>query len=360
MTESILYNQQIRGLKKEISDAEVFLIRDKGELRSVTLEVTKRCNYRCLYCYASENPGKLAGLDNLTLADFKRIVAEGIELGVQLINLTGGEALLYEDIFELIEYIYRQDIDILLFTNGILIDDEVGQRLFDNHCSLCLKLDSLEKSKYEYFTGFNGLENTKSLIEKLLKLGYNEPGNPTLEINAIATKANAAEIPVIWRWARERNIKPTFTRFWPVGEAAKNLDLLLQPDELKKLYEEAACIDNEFGIQWEVKFPGCGGVGCKNFYLDCAISSEGYVRPCPCIQVYDYHIKGSTLKEIIAHSELFQKTRYIEKYIKGDCKNCEFLNRCYGCRSIAFGLTGDMFAPDPLCWHNSQCNKHKK
>jgi radical SAM protein with 4Fe4S-binding SPASM domain len=352
--------QQIRGLKKTISDAEVFSIRDKGELRSLTLEVTKHCNYQCIYCYASENAAQLEGCDNLTIAEFKRIIAEGKELGVELINLTGGEALLHKDIFELIQYIYQQGLDILLFTNGMLIDDEIARQLFHYHCSLCLKLDSLEKSKYEYFTGFNGLENTKSLIETLLNLGYNKPGSPTLEINAIATKANAAEIPVIWRWARERNIKPTFTRFWPVGEAAKNLDLLLQPDELKKLYEEVAHIDNEFGIPWDVKFPGCSGVGCKNFYLDCAISSEGYVRPCPCIQIYDYQIKGSTLNEIITQSDLFQKTRFIEKYIKGHCKNCEFLTRCYGCRSIAFGMTGDMFAPDPLCWHNPQRHKDQK
>jgi len=342
--------RQVRGLKSFLSNDEVFRIRDKGELRSLTLELTKKCNYGCIYCYAREKYS--SNEDKLQYDDFINIINQSIELGVELVNLTGGEPLLYEHFYKLVSYINSKQLDILIFTNGSLVSVDTCKFLLDNNCSICIKLDSFENSKYKFLTGHDKIHDILNIINMLVKSGYNCEDNPILEVNSIATKINLSDILEIWEWCRVRGINPTFTRFWPVGEAAKTLDMMPTSSEMKKLYEDVSLIDKKFEKSWEVNFPGCGGISCRNFYLDCSISCDGYIRPCPCIHINEHNIKNEQLKDVIHNSELFNITRNIEKHIKGYCAICKYNMLCYGCRSIAYGLTSDICASDNLCWHN--------
>ena len=44
--------------------------------------------------------------------------------------------------------------------------------------------------------------------------------------------------------------------------------------------------------------------------------------------------------------------RNVRSHIKGACAQCDLLPDCYGCRGLAYHVTGDFLASDPLCWRN--------
>jgi len=61
----------------------------------------------------------------LTTDEFKKIVDEGVKLGVKRFYITGGEPFIKEGIFELIRYITRiKDRELIVLTNAMLLDEK--------------------------------------------------------------------------------------------------------------------------------------------------------------------------------------------------------------------------------------------
>lgn len=92
-----------------------------------TLQVTTRCQANCVHCSAARH--KRTGDPELTTQDWKRIIRESEQLGSVTIIFTGGEPLLRPDIFDLIEWVDKDEAVALMFCNGLLLDDRNVRRL---------------------------------------------------------------------------------------------------------------------------------------------------------------------------------------------------------------------------------------
>lgn len=77
---------------------------------------TYRCNQQCLYC-------RLPEIDSgeMSTKQAKIMIDKLHKLGMKMINITGGEALLRPDIFDLIDYLKYKRIYVCLNSNGILV-----------------------------------------------------------------------------------------------------------------------------------------------------------------------------------------------------------------------------------------------
>src|SRR4030042_5872501 len=71
-----------------------------------TFFTTYKCNYRCRMCDLPSREKKLLekGLKELPTANLKALLKDFADLGTAGIGFTGGEPLMREDIFELLEY----------------------------------------------------------------------------------------------------------------------------------------------------------------------------------------------------------------------------------------------------------------
>lgn len=94
-----------------------------------TLQVTTRCRANCIHCSAARH--KRTGEPEMTTQDWKRIIRESEQLGSVTVIFTGGEPLLRPDIFELIEWVDKDEAVALMFCNGLLLNDENVRRLAD-------------------------------------------------------------------------------------------------------------------------------------------------------------------------------------------------------------------------------------
>ncbi len=69
---------------------------------SAHLDLTWRCNERCIHCYLDHNDH-----GELTTAEVKDILEQLAAAGTFFLILSGGEPLLRKDFFEIVEYARR-------------------------------------------------------------------------------------------------------------------------------------------------------------------------------------------------------------------------------------------------------------
>jgi MoaA/NifB/PqqE/SkfB family radical SAM enzyme len=87
--------------------------------------ITNRCNLKCKGCYHwALRPTIQSELDT---SKMRSIVAEAKDLGISFIMIAGGEPLVRIEILDIISDF--PEITFLVFTNGLLIDEELAEKL---------------------------------------------------------------------------------------------------------------------------------------------------------------------------------------------------------------------------------------
>ena len=312
------------------------------------LELSRRCNLRCIYCYASSG----AALPNeLSLEEIFDVIDQALELGAKkIIVLGGGEPLIYPHLFEVLEYIRCKGLIVDLFTNGQTMNQDVAARLYRLGIGVVLKMNSRNPEVQDYLGGKVG---TFAAIERglaaLQHAGYPNEEH-ALGVETIICRPNYEELPELWRWARKEGIVPYVEAMTMQGRATKHKDLEVSPVEVKALFEELSRIDREeFLCSWS-PHPPLVASQCARHEYSCTVTAIGEVNPCPGVSVSVGTIREKKLADILFESPVIQDLRNIRTHIKGQCRQCEIIDHCYGCRGHAYQVTGDYLAEDPLCW----------
>ncbi len=143
----------------------------KKNLQSGTLRIvlTTQCNYKCKYCFAEGEEDKQIRV--IPLEKLKPVLKTAKEFGINKIKLTGGEPLLYPEMKELLAYIREIDIPYVDLTTNISLLNERNIALLNQYHvnALTLSLNTLEKEKYEYLSGFSDFELVKENLERTIK-----------------------------------------------------------------------------------------------------------------------------------------------------------------------------------------------
>jgi radical SAM protein with 4Fe4S-binding SPASM domain len=332
--------------KDEIDNA-----RKEGKLLSMDIELSKLCNLRCSYCYAA--PGERQK-DELGLEEIIDLIDGARPLGLRTLTLTGGEPLVDEKYFPIVQYARKKGLSVLLFTNGTLVTKGVARKLLDLRVSPCVKLDALSPIVQDRLAGVKGAhDKIKEGINNLISVGYTTK-YPVLSVNATLCKDNLSEMPELWSWARSQNIIPSLTRLQPMGRARGRTDLMVTPQELHELFITLSNIDKGFGITWEPDIPWHNGKACRRHYIGCFIDCQGNVQPCSGVPIKAGSIRKSGLEEILASAEVFRIARNMENKLEGNCERCKHKVECYGCRSIAYFAGNGFTGTDTLCWHGQE------
>jgi PqqA peptide cyclase len=98
--------------------------------RTIVLELTRACNHKCAHCYtvwgAPELKYDCSSRRPLSTAAWKKIVSK-VHAEVptlESVALSGGEPLLYEDLTELVRFITRRKLSVVIITNGSMLTRE--------------------------------------------------------------------------------------------------------------------------------------------------------------------------------------------------------------------------------------------
>lgn len=344
------YRESSRCWGTPFSGAEIDAALKKGQLLTAELELSRVCDLRCIYCYASSGE-KLP--DELSYDEVKDAVVQCKNLGARkIIVLGGGEPMLYPRIMEVIRYIHGLGLKIELFTNGTRITPEIAAEFYKLKVEPVIKFNSLNPQTQDLLAGKkNSYQAIRKGMNNLLAAGYDD-GSLPIGAQTIICQQNYDELSEMWRWLRSRKMIPYFETITDQGRAKDNGGLAVSPQKAGKLFVELSRIDRgEFGIEWKPK-PPVAAFTCKRHLYSCTITTTGDVLPCPGVDIAAGNIRTAALAEIIAESNVFQNLRNIRKTIKGACKSCDLSSECYGCRGMAHHVNGDYLSSDPLCWRN--------
>lgn len=198
--------------------------------KEICWNITTRCNQGCRYCH------RFLNINDLTFNENKKILNNLINDGVTDITWTGGEALIYENIEELIKRAYKKGIRNKLITNGKILANS-NMQILNYLDSLTLSLDSTNnKINQELGRGEEHYANVKYILDYIKENNI----DIKLRINTVANKLNIDNISEFILFLNEYNIYAwRIFRFMPLRETAvKNKNKFEISDEQFKSIKE--------------------------------------------------------------------------------------------------------------------------
>ncbi|HEC83313.1 MAG TPA: radical SAM protein, partial [Firmicutes bacterium] len=245
----------------------------------ISLELTRRCNLACSYCYASSNPERSE--KELPGDRIAEILSAWIAQGLKGVEITGGEPLLHRDFWYVLDFCVENFSSVALLSNGTLIDQQVTDRLAEYRDKLLLSvsLDGSNAQTHDRISGVPGsFDRALRAIRNLISKGL------TVRVAMTVTPENWREIEPTLLLARD--VGATWFGWSPVMPFGRgcNVKWNLTCDELVELSsKESKLLDAYRGFVPAVPrslafLPpswNCG-IGWKN----AVIGPSGLVRPC--------------------------------------------------------------------------------
>ena len=338
---------------------------------TAVLEMTYRCNHRCLFCSCPWTAENNDWQDSAELStDQWKDVLEILSLhGIHNICFTGGEALLRSDIWDIIDYASRLRMPVIkeeggslvekilpaklyLLSNGKCVDDKVLDACKKYDIQLSVSMPGLRT--FEELTGGGDVDRILSVFEGARKRGLNTVVGITVTkknlgelYETIAAAFLAGATQLLLNRFLEGGRGRSFVRELELshGEIIKMLDVAEQALIDARKYgsvgtELPACLFNSKKYQRLEVSTGCSAG--KGFFV---IGPSGKIRVCNHSQVELAHYSKIESLKIDPYWMQFAQSEYLPAM----CFDCRDAGRCAGgCREAAHIVSGTIDAPDAL------------
>ena len=299
---------------------------------SILLEVTRRCNLRCLHCFSNSSEKIL--LPELSTLEWKEFIDQLAKLRVFLIFFGGGEPLCREDFLEIAKHARERGIHICVLSNLTLIDSSIARALKDiGVYKVEGNLDGHDEKTYENLRQVPGsFQKTLAGISHCLEAGL------PVRINCTLTRLNWPHLEDIAGLAYSLGVNDlAFIRLIPAGRGDVNfqeLDLgeeIYRQDALPRLRHLRLRYQGTVNIGYEQDeeiiiasdphqmLPWCG-----SGRIHCTVTPSGLVKPDHSFpdddpEVIAGHIRSEDFAYIWRQSPVFRKIRHTRF---PECEGC--------------------------------------
>jgi pyrroloquinoline quinone biosynthesis protein E len=323
---------------------------------SLLCELTYRCPLQCPYC---SNPlGFARHTDELTTADWERVLTEAAALGAVQAHFSGGEPLLRADVPQIV----RRARDLGLYTNlstgGTLLTEKLAGQLREAGLdSLQVSIQDADAKNSDRLAGGAPSFEKKIRAAKIVKqFGF------SLTLNVVLHRQNLDNIEAIISMAEElgaERLELANSQYngWALKNRAALLPARAQVEHASRV---AAAARQRLAGRMEIlyvlpdyfeQFPKACLNGWGKVFM--TVTADGTVLPCQTAReirgLKFENAREHPLEKIWFESEAFQKFRGTG-WLPEPCQSCPRKEIDFGgCRCQAFLLTGDSTATDPVC-----------
>jgi len=190
--------------------------------KKLRISLTQVCNIACTYCVPEGKPvnnttGNLASANDLVKM-VKKIHAVN---PLEVVRLTGGEPLLYQDLPYLIESLQKLGIQVKMTTNALLLKKKLPELINAGLHSINISLDALDPNIF--------FKITRSLKYKEVLDGIDLALQHLLDVklNAVIVRGvNEKQILPLLQFAGEKKISIRFLELMQMGHLLP-VDLLI-------------------------------------------------------------------------------------------------------------------------------------
>lgn len=336
--------------------------------RIVIWELTRACALACRHCRAEASPYR--NPRELTTTEAFALVDAVTECGKPLFVLTGGDPLMRDDIYKIVEYGTTKGLRVAVSPSATgRLTQNALDRLAQAGCRrISLSIDAPDAQAHDAFRGVRG--SYKRTIEGIAMA---QRAGIQVQINTTISRFNHARIEEMGEL-----MKPLGIALWsvfflvPVGRAQQSecLDARETEAAFGKLYRVATGAPfavktteaphyRRFVAQREAQMPPrerpenaepaplrFGAIGDGRGFV--FISHTGEVYPSGFLPYEAGNVRDARLIEIYRNDPIMKRLRRPDDF-GGKCGLCEFRYMCGGSRARAYGFTGDAFAEEPSC-----------
>ena len=288
----------------------------QNTLRMVAWELTRNCNLNCIHCRAAASKGPHEG--ELTLPECKQVIDQIASFASPTIILTGGEPLLRDDIFGIIEYGNAKGLRLVMAINGTLLTEEKAFLMKEGGIKrVSLSLDGKDAKTHDAFRGVIGSFNSVMRAADIMN-GVDLP----FQINTTVTRHNVDDLVDIYNL-----VKAIGAVAWhvfllvPVGRGkglkGKELNTEAYENVLNWLYDieskneiemKVTCAPHYYRIVKEKgdtpKSAGC--LAGKSFMF---ISHTGIAQPCGYLELPSGDVRTDGVQKVWEESSVFNQLR---------------------------------------------------
>ncbi len=301
------------------------------------MELTFRCNLKCVHCYVAEKRTK----EELTFQEITNILDQIHKEGCLWLSFTGGETLMRDDFLDIYRYAKRKGFIITILTNGTLITPEIAEYLAEE-TPFCIDitLNGVTQDTYENISQIPGsfrkvMEGIRLILDKKLPL----------KIKTKVTRLNYDELDRIKEY-----VKGLGVQFKPDIMIYPRLDGSLEPCRFRLSPEEVIRLDNTNGdceeqMLTEEKLPSptdnlfrCAA-GINSFH----ISPYGELIFCTFMRKPSFDLRKGSFKE--GFYSLYPKIRSTKYQTNSKCKDCQIFCLCSQCPALAWLENGNYEEP---------------
>lgn len=310
-------------------------------LKNLFLELTLRCNEHCAHCGSScgEN-GKSA---ELSADQYKKIlddVKRDFDISETELDITGGEPLLREDFFDIMDYANKLGYAWGMTSNGTLIDKETAKRLYEcGMKTISVSIDGLESTHDILRGGKGAFAAAMKGVQALIDCGKFEH----IQITTVVHHRNIGELPMMFEMLKDIDITSwRVINIEPIGRAKNHPELMLSPNEYRYLFD---FIQEKRLAGYPVTY-GCGHFlgleyerQVRDWYFLCnaglytaSITANGDIVACLDIERRPELVQGNILKDNLKDvwENKFEVFRTDLSGSNENCRQCEYCRFCRG------------------------------
>ena len=327
-----------------------------AQLYALTMEITDRCNERCIHCYIPDHI-KSKGA-NISFSKFIQIVDEFAEMGGMHITITGGEITTHKQYLSMIKYCKDKGLSVGLITNLYNISNEDLSEIVK------MSVDSVQVSLYSICPSIHDKITTiqGSCDKTLANINYLISRKIPVTIATPLMKTNYESFIDVLTFAKSKAIN---VRMEPIILAQDNfakdkLSERLSIKEAKLIFERIAQFDLDYLKEqcFHETMDDTPDFNLLN-YLNTSpceigksqlcVTAKGKVTACTGFTEF---IVGDTQDQTLSHiwktSKNLNRLRHISEADFQKCVSCEYSNYCLRCVKRNYNESGgNLFALTP-------------
>ena len=312
---------------------------EKPRLHHLFLELTLRCNERCLHCGSSCGDVKS---EELTVEQYRNFLDEvKADFGTddKMLCITGGEPLLRTDFADILGYAHSLGFNWGMTSNATLIDDDKAKML--RECgmdTISVSLDGLRESHDTFRRTPGGWDKAMAGIESLLRVGFSQ-----VQVTTVVTHQNIGELDALFAIFDKMDLDSwRVINIEPMGRAKQYPELLLTKEDYRTMFEfirnkriagEPVCYgcSHYLGMEYEREV--------RDWYFHCtagtyiaSICANGDIIACLDIERRPEFIQGNILRDRFKdvwenQFQIFRKNLSEENE---KCRTCAEREYCHG------------------------------
>lgn len=325
------FSPTIMHPEKSTQDFLEEYFKGKPQLTNLHIEITSKCNERCVHCYIPHD-NKVSHIEPDLFYD---VLKQCKNMRLLHLTLSGGEPMLHKNFCDFLRKCKEYDFSVNVLSNLTLLNDEIIKEMKTNPLlGVQVSLYSMNSNIHDEITQLIGsFKKTKNAILKLIE------NDIPLQISCPILKQNKNCYEDLIKWANKNNIYvgDDYGIIARYNHTTQNLSCRLSIKEIKEVIDSKVANDAKYLEQMELEAKKKKNIASNDFvcsvcHSSICIADNGNVYPCAGWQDYIVgNVIETSLNDIWDNSEKVQYLRGLRKQNFPKCIQCpdkEFCTMC--------------------------------